>query len=112
MSAPVSPYVAATPLETYQAAVELRRLAGVATDAAKQAYETAAAHAEELRYLATVAIPCPPQGCGAPAGKPCEHGNANVHRYVTHGIRQDLAGVNGEFSRNDVARRFPQGGSA
>lgn len=81
-------------LESYRAAVALRRSAVMVVNAANETLLGATLHADEQRYLATVALACPSTGCGAAVDEPCNWGPHDKHRYVTHGLRQDASGVN------------------
>jgi hypothetical protein len=95
---------ALTPLERFRQADEAWRATVDTLNAARAASRVAFDVYQEARYAAVVSIPCP--YCPAQPGEPCQYPpNVDYHRNVTHGRRDDLAGVNGEFSQNKAAYR-------
>lgn len=100
-----------TTLDAYQKAQKVRYLAAKALAAAQEAYLGALEAEKETRYQAVIAVPCPPLGCGAPAGQQCQHEPGfNLHRYVTHGLREDLSGVNGEANQKRAQELYTTSG--
>lgn len=95
-----APEAPETPLEAFQRASGMHaKAAEVASLASSVAGEFLRAK-NEARYKATLAIACPYHLCLRPVGEPCDWGSTTrMHPYVTHGMRADLAGVNGEASQ-------------
>jgi hypothetical protein len=91
-----------TPLEQYQAATAMRRAAAQAAKYAEETLQDALAAEKEAEYRATVAVPCPAPSCGAQAGEPCRNPGKSFHRYVTHGVRQEVSGIHGRVPSPEV----------
>lgn len=93
-----------TPLDRYHAARDLRVAAAAAFDAAQHAHFLASEVCDEARYVAVTAVACP--YCKAPVGERCHRDDGNFHRNVTHGVRDDLSGVNGPRSQQRAEQDF------
>ena len=98
------PVEAPSPLDRYLLAQEVETGAWETVRASQRVADVARLTALEARHAAVLAIACP--YCPAGVGEVCQHEpGSSFHRNVTHGMRDDLAGVNGQPSLDRALRR-------
>lgn len=110
----VGPMRPPSALRAYEQAKQHRSESSWALDKAEQAFRLAVAAEKEMLYRAVTAVMCPLAECGAEPGQDCDWGDdIRYHRYMLHGVRQELSGVKGSIARRQVltliSRKIAQG---
>ena len=94
-------------LERFEAQRERLLAVGSAQRKLDQLEKLVYADMMEARKAAEISVVCPVDTCKAEAGLPCKElkGGAWLALPRTHGMREDLSGVHGEYSRDLMLSR-------